>query len=321
MEANEEYLLRVLHRTYNGLRDSLIPAHGLKLTKLLQVLETVPSLTNEVKKLINVQGFTKCALAMQWLLERTQNSSDDFSLEQFESDILLLNEKLFEAFLNQPFDMPDFGRTEPAETAQRLVQKDIQVSADEFIPSSVSTPVNQPLESPTVEAKETVENTGMTLSTPDWSVRISTPQDFETELISSMSVQAGEKEITPSLADAMDADLYEMVDRISKSIIEFSEKASGERTIAMAVLRVAARSAADAARAASNVLVHDFFTAFLKVISYADEQGKIRSDALAETMRDIGDRLSIALTQPSGGVTLLQNLIKYISEPKELLSK
>jgi len=38
MESNEEYLLRALRRTSGGLTDSLIPAHGAKLTKLFATI-------------------------------------------------------------------------------------------------------------------------------------------------------------------------------------------------------------------------------------------------------------------------------------------
>ena len=321
MTNNEEYLLRVLHRTYKGLQDSLIPAHGVKLTKLLQVLEQAPSLTDEVKRLANVQGFTKCALAMEWLLERSKDGGEEFSLEQFESDILLLNEKLFEAFLNQPFDMPDFGGAETASPARRPIQQNIQASADEFIPASVTPALQKPLKNKTEEKLKTEPEQTAREPKTEWTVPISTPKAFEAELISTSPAETGGGEAAPPLADAMDADLYETVERIAQNIAEFSEKQAGERPIAMAVIRVAARTANEAAQAAGNQLVGDFFAAFLKLISYADEQGKIRTDAFAEIMHDIGDRLAIALKQPSGGVALLKNLITFIGEPKDLFSK
>ncbi|MFA6456824.1 MAG: hypothetical protein WCW40_08385, partial [Bacteroidota bacterium] len=85
--------------------------------------------------------------------------------------------------------------------------------------------------------------------------------------------------------------------------------------------RVTVRAAGESAKSSGNLLVQDFFDGMLKLIAYADEQGKIKSDPFADIIRDIGDRLSVALKETHGGITHLKNLTKYINDPKELFSK
>lgn len=307
MQPNEEYLLRVLRRTTEGLQDSLIPSHGVKLTKLVDRFERTGSVSSEINSLVQVQGFAKCALAMRWLLDRVQFTGEDFIPEQFESDALFLNEKLFEAFLNQPFDMPDFGHTVQADVSQRPVQE-IQISADEFIPVHSGSSYSMPDPFAGQPADETVSSSPFNVDT------------YESALLSTPSAPSARDE-SPSLGDAMDPELYDVTQRLAQSIIELGDKMPGERAIATAVIRVTARSGAESASAAANVFVTEFYQALLKLIAYADEQGKIKSDVFAAAMRDIGDRLSHALRQNSGGVTLLKNITTFISNPKEALSK
>ncbi len=302
MESNEEYLLRALRRTSSELADSLIPAHGVKLTKLLDKFERADSVEQEVQTLLQVQGFGKCALAMEWLLERTKRSDDNFVPEQFESDTLLLNEKLFEAFLNQPFDMPDYSQT--FEAPVRQIQHDIQLSDDEFIGTSYP----QQKTALQTEPEQLLEQKiTQPITEPSWNT--------------SSSSETSANDASPALSDAMNPDLFESTKRVAQSAVEFFDKAANERSISMAVLRVAARTAGETAKASANLVGQDFFNALLRLISYADEQGKIRSDVFAEIIRDTGDRLHFALNQPSGGVTLLKNITTYINESKELFSK
>lgn len=312
MKDNEEYLLRVLRRTSTGLQDSLIPAHGGKLIKLVNRFERSESIVQEIQLLMGVQGFGKCALTMKWLLERMQNPDQDFAPEQFESDVLLLNEKLFEAFLNQPFDMPDFGQSSQSDVLQRPVQE-VQVSADEFFhtgggQSNVQESGMEPASEGASPFNELRQSSSFAVDA------------FESALISA-SPDAAQSEGTPSLADAMDAELYETMQRFAQSAIEFRDKMPNERPIATAVIRVSARNGIESATIANNLLVADFLNGFLKLIAYTDEQGKIKSDAFAEAMGDIGDRLSNALRLPSGGVTVLKNMTTYINDPKGVFKK
>ncbi len=319
MESNEEYFLRALRRTSNGLTDSLIPAHGAKLTKLLKRFESTPSIGREVNALLGVQGFGKCALAMEWLLERTKRLNDFSTPEQFESDILLLNEKLFEAFLNQPFDMPDYSRTFEAPT--RPIQQNIELTDDEFVGTSYRSAESVSLDTPEdgSQSGSTPSAANDSMSEPNWG---STPsiEAYESALTSA-SPDAPANDPSPSLSQAMNPELFESSERIAQNAIEFSDKPSSDRPIAMAVIRVTIRAAVDIAKNTNNVIVQEFFEAMLRLIAYADEQGKIRSDQFADVIRDIGDRLMIGLKSPSGGITILKNITTFMSDPKELLQK
>lgn len=358
MESNEEYLIRALQRTSSGLTDSLIPAHGAKLTKLLNKFETADAVTGEVQTLIHVQGFGKCALAMEWLLERTKRTNDYYSPEQFESDVLLLNEKLFEAFLNQPFDMPDFSRT--FEAPVRPIQH-IQVSDDEFMGTSY--PAADPFVSSEPLINQTAEGEpAQSFAEPSWNTTASMnelPNDsanesfseqpevveepaaeiqagefstssidqYESALMASSAEQnsenrsaAPEADSSPSLKESMTPDLFEASERAAQTAMEFMDKSSSERPVAMAVFRVTVRAASESAKSSSNLLAQDFYDAVLKLISYADEQGKIKSDTFADLVRDVGDRLTNALIATAGGVTLMKNLTNYLKDPKSLFT-
>ena len=106
MDNPEQYLLQVLHRTQAGLQDSLIPFHGSKMRRLTERLEQAASLKQELQSLQHVSGFTRAALSMEWVMERVTKSGEDFSPDQFDIDATLLSDRLFEAFLSEPFDAP-----------------------------------------------------------------------------------------------------------------------------------------------------------------------------------------------------------------------
>lgn len=363
MESNEEYLLRALSRTSSGLTDSLIPAHGSKLTKLVAKFDAAYDVTSEVHTLMQVQGFGKCALAMEWLLERTRRSNDFHSPEQFESDVLLLNEKLFEAFLNQPFDMPDFSHS--FEAPVRPIQH-IQQSDDEFIGSNfqagtddahtsgeqdtaqpfaepswdtasalyTGTAVDQRTETPAFDESTASESHPYDAipSTPSSAPIFSydspladAADPFESALRDAAGEQQGQPSAgnapAPSLRDSMTPDLFEATERVAQTASEFIEKQTTDRPVAMAVFRVTVRAAMESAKTSSNIIAQDVFFALLKLISYTDEQGKIKSEPFALAIRDIGDRLQIALREPSNGIVQLKNLTDYLSDPKELLQK
>ena len=315
MESNEEYLLRALRRTSSGLADSLLPAHSAKLNKLLERFESAGSVASQVQTLLNVQGFGKCALAMEWLLERTKLTIDYDAPEQFESDVLLLNEKLFEAFLKQPFDMPDFSRT--FEAPARPIQQNIQISDDEFIGTGFAVQ-----EKPTILESENSAGTDTTyesIAGPNWDTAVPASSDSKISAVpATVAVDRGD---TPALRDMMNVDLFEATERISQTSGEFMDKLPQDRPIAMAVLRVTVRAALESAKMSGLVIAQDFFESLLRFIAYADEHEKIRTDTCADVIRDLGDRLTSALKQPNGGVALLTNLTNYINNPKELLSK
>jgi hypothetical protein len=310
MKSNEEYLLRALRRTISGLADSLIPAHSAKLAKLLERFESADSVTEEVRALLNIQGFGKCALTMEWLLERTKHSVDNDAPEQFESDALLLNEKLFEAFLNQPFDMPDYSRT--FEAPARPIQQNIQISDDEFLGTSYSAQgaSSEPEQSPAPYES---------ITEPNWDT--STSLETSASHFTSSPAVGSQTDASPSLRDVMNADLFESTERIAQTALEFIDKQPNERPIAMAVLRVTVRAALESTKISGIVIAQDLFESLLRLIAYADEHEKIRTDDFADIIRDVGDRLSTALKQSNSGITFLKNITNYINNPKDLFKK
>ena len=115
MDNPEQYLLQVLRRTQSGLQDSLLPYHGTKLEHLAGRLEQAANLKEELDRLRSVSGFTKTALSMEWVMERVTRSGEDFSPDQFDADATLLSDKLFEAFLSEPFEAPAEPSVRPGE--------------------------------------------------------------------------------------------------------------------------------------------------------------------------------------------------------------
>jgi hypothetical protein len=319
MDNYEDYILRVLHRTSSDLQDSLTPAHGSKLKKLVSQFEQTPSVVAEIQALMGVHGFAKVALVMEWLTERIKRPEEDFTPEQFESDVLLLNEKIFEAFLNQPFEMPDFGTASAASPAHRSVQQELQVSADEFIGMTYP--------SGTMQRTEVFDpaDDDVPSGTDGAPAADQSPADALFTSLESTLQSAGQgsfaDESSPPLHDVMDEELLEITGRIASNAVELIEKMPSERVVTAAVLRVNARAGLDNAKGTSNVIVQEFFAALMKLINTADEMGKIKSDTFADICRDIGDRLTIAKNQTANGLSILKSIIHFINDPKELLEK
>lgn len=317
MDNYEDYILRVLHRTSSDLQDSLTPAHGAKLQKLVNQFEQTPSVVAEIQALMSVHGFAKVALVMEWLSERMRRPDEDFTPEQFESDVLLLNEKIFEAFLNQPFDMPEFGTPAIEPQPHRTQQQEFQVSAEEFIGTAyqsgsigrteVFDPADEEIPADSAERSDQSASGALFSS-------------LETSLQNAPHGSLSE-ESTPSLQDVMDAELLEITERIAVNAVQLIEKTPSERVVAAAVIRVNARAGLDNAKQTTNVVVQEFFSSLITLISTADEMGKIKSDSFAEVWRDIGDRLTIAGNASANGVSMLNSIIQFIKNPKELLGK
>lgn len=313
MDNYEEYLLRVLRRTNTGLQDSLIPAHAAKLSRLVGKIESTQSLEREIAALKRVSGFAKSAVAMEWLLARAKRPEEDFSPEQFESDILLMNEKLFEAFLNQPFDMPDYNVKEQGAVSSRPIQKDVHISEDEFIlmgtsPDQKTSPeISKAAGMPENPLKEEAES------------MVWNPMISDAEIFSSADNQSTAG-FSPSLAEVVSDELLQSIRAIAGTAIEFSIKLPGERPMAMAVMRVAVKAAHELSQSSNNVVVQDFLQTLLSLISFADKGGKIRSDRFADIMHDVGDRLTHVLGESSNGLNFLKNLTSFIAAPKELFS-
>ncbi len=292
MQNSEEYVLRVLRRTQLGLQDSLMPSHALKLVKLVEKFEATSALKKEIHLLKRVSGFQKCAISMEWLYNRVQNPVEEFSPEQFESDILMLNEKIFEAFLNQPFDLPDTTVSQPQ-------------SFDFSSSSEVNTENPPSLSSPFSEPNWGGANS---VSSPAFTENVNA--SFESPIDSS-----------PSLFESFDSALLEAAQRLSGLLSEFGLKMTNERPIAMAVIRMTAKTANENARSMNNVIAQEFFQNLVNLVNYIDQEGKIKNEDVASLMLDIGDRLRNTIDSPVSGITFLKKITEYISNPKELLKK
>ncbi|MBW7888172.1 MAG: hypothetical protein H3C35_07415 [Bacteroidetes bacterium] len=292
MENPEEYVLKVLRRTHLGLQDSLFPAHAEKLSNLVVKMDQSDSLIEEIQKIKLVNGFAKCALSIEWLFKRIESEKSEPTPEQFESDVLFLNEKIFEAFLNQPFEAPETSDYSP-------------LTNDSFGMES-SGSLGDSLQSPFSDFPASQNP----LSEPDWGMTAST--ELPSEIPSST-------EKSPALKDALSEILLESIQKISEMLFEYVEKNSNERLVTMAVVRMTAKTAAENARSESNIIGQEFFQKLNELVNYLDKEGKLKTDSTASLMMDIGDRMKHAVQSENSGVSLLGKITEYIHDPKELL--
>lgn len=139
MDNGDQYLLQVLRRTQLELQDSLIPAHVEKFHRLLEKFESAPSVRDEILKLESVKGFTKAAFSIQWILERVEQTNEDFSIEQLDADVSLLNDKFFEAFLSEPYSFVERSQKTAGHQDKQTQRTSSQsAAAQESTPSSAS---------------------------------------------------------------------------------------------------------------------------------------------------------------------------------------
>src|ERR1039458_5321062 len=141
MDNPEQYLLQVLHRTQAGLQDSLIPFHGSKMRRLTERLEQAASLKQELQSLQHVSGFTKAALSMEWIMERVTRSGEDFSPDQFDVDATLLSDRLFEAFLSEPFDAPAEPSVASGSSSVALSESSVESIVPQTVEEQAELPV------------------------------------------------------------------------------------------------------------------------------------------------------------------------------------
>ena len=298
MDDPEQYLMQVLHRTRTGLQDSLIPFHAAKMVRLAERLEQAPNLKEEIGRLELVNGFTKAALSMQWVMERVVRSGEDFSPDQFDMDATLVSDKLFEAFLSEPFDAP----SEAAQSAQASF--------------------TNAMEGATIEGEAHAETEQSGISSVEQPEAVS-------ETASSESPAAAPAEVIeppappivepPALADLLDQNLLLGFQRFTEIVSKLSEKTPAERKSVFAVLAMIAKSSTDVARAQGKKDVLEFFQSVLKFISYVDSSGSTQDARVAAVMRDVGERLSKALKERSNGAELLQSIVEILKNPESSL--
>ncbi len=298
MDNPEQYLLQVLHRTQAGLQDSLIPFHGSKMRRLTDRLEQAASLRDELQTLQRVSGFTKAALFMEWMMERVARSAEDFSPDQFEIDATLLSDKLFEAFLSEPFDAPVESSVPPGVSAAALSEP----SVESLVPQTAEEEQHAELSVPS--AAETAE-----LPMPE----------AQPEFIPEPEPPAPPPEETPALTELLDQNLLLGFQRFTETVSKLGEKSPSERKSVFAVLAMLAKSSTEVARAQGKKEILEFFQSVIKFIQYVDSSGSDEDSRVAEIMRDVGERLSKALVERSNGAASLQSINQLLQDAERSL--
>ena len=327
MDNPEQYLLQVFRRTQASLQDSLIPLHATKMHQLTEKLEQAPLLKDEIERLRNVSGFTKAALSMQWIMERVEKSGEDFSPDQFDVDATTLNDKLFEAFLSEPFDAPtDATASAPMETS---IESIVEPSAEMVTEESVHLePEPVALNEPAVEVFTEPQAQSQPQSLPDSQTEpLVDLQPQQEPQSASQPVPEPEPapppppaiEEAPALTDLLDQNLLLGFQRFTEIVSKLGEKTPAERKSVFAVLAMIAKSSTDVARAQGKKDVLDFFQSVLKFIAYVDTSGSSQNSRVAEIMREVGERLSSALKEPSNGPALLQSINQILQNPESSL--
>jgi hypothetical protein len=327
MDNPEQYLLQVFRRTQASLQDSLIPLHASKMHQLTEKLEQVPALKDEIVRLRNVNGFMKAALSMQWIMERVEKSGEDFSPDQFDMDATTLNDKLFEAFLSEPFDAPtDAAVAAPleastdsiAEPAAGAIAAEPEHVEPEPAPASESSmetyvepqaqlqsqPEFQP--EPLTELQPQLESQSESQPQPEPEPEPTTPPPPPVEE-------------APTLTDLLDQNLLLGFQRFTEIVSKLGEKTPSERKSVFAVLAMIAKSSTDVARAQGKKDVLDFFQSVIKFITYVDTSGSAQDSRVAEIMGEVGERLSKALKERSNGPALLQSINQILQNPESSL--
>ncbi|HTR82756.1 MAG TPA: hypothetical protein VMM58_14100 [Bacteroidota bacterium] len=293
MDNPEQYLLQVLHRTETGLQDSLIPFHAGKMQRLAERLDQAASLKDELLRLQTVYGFTKAALSMQWVMERVERSGEDFSPDQFDIDATLLSDKLFEAFLSEPFDVPADVST-AVEPPAAGATEEVPVAEQPYLSGELLQ------DSPSVE--ET--SAGISADVP------------AQEAVHEEPPVAAEP---PALSELLDNNLLLGFQRFTEIVSKLGEKTPSERKSVFAVLAMIAKSSADVARAQGKTDILEFFQSVLKFIAYVDSSGSAQDSRIADIMREVGERLSKALTERSDGAELLKSINQILQNPESVL--
>jgi len=300
MDNPEQYVLQVLHRTQAGLQDSLIPFHGNKMKRLTERLDQSVNLRQELQLLKHVNGFTKAALSMEWVMERVTRSGEDFSPDQFDVDATLLSDKFFEAFLSEPFDVPG----EPlAPVGAGPVVSD-ESPAEPSLPDPIA---EQP--QPEVQPLATEETQGAA------SVAQPEPETLpEPEPIAPPAPAE-----PPGLKELLDQNLLLGFQRFTDIVSKLEEKSPSERKSVFAVLAMIARSSSEVARAQGKKEILDFFQSVTKFIQYVDSSGSAQDSRVAAMMRAVGEHLTKALAEPANGAAMLQSINEMLQDPEHSL--
>jgi len=333
MDNPEQYLLQVFRRTQTNLQDSLIPLHASKMQELTEKLEQAPTLKDEIVRLRDVNGFTKAALSMQWIMERVEKSGEDFSPDQFDIDATTLNDKLFEAFLSEPFDAPtDAAPATPLETSIDSIAEPAAAEPELISPEPVSEATSESSMETYVEPQAQPQSQAEPQPQPQAEPQSEPIAELQPQLESQPESHPQLEpepepapsppppvEVAPALTDLLDQNLLLGFQRFTEIVSKLGEKTPSERKSVFAVLAMIAKSSTDVARAQGKKDVLDFFQSVIKFITYVDTSGSAQNSRVAEIMREVGERLSSALKERSNGVALLQSINQILQNPESSL--
>jgi hypothetical protein len=305
---NSEYLLQVLRRSHLALQDSLIPVHAEKCHRLIQNFERAPSLSTELETLRLVTGFTRAALAMEWVMRRVKANREELSDTQFERDVELLNDKLFEAFLSEPFDAPA--------PAQEAADESI-IEIEETIPDVPSIPETVPAEeeisavdSPAAIADTIADREPSEITSPVIS------EEPTPEPVSQTVVPPSEPD-SPPLTELLDQNLLLGFQRFSDILANLAQRPPAERKSAFAVLGMIAKSSIDVARAQGKKDVQDFFESMVTFIKKISDEGGMNEEQVSGALKIVGQKMIDALLEKSNGATLLKNIRSILENPQQ----
>jgi outer membrane biosynthesis protein TonB len=336
MDNPEQYLLQVFRRTQASLQDSLIPIHASKMHQLTEKLEQAPTLKDEIGRLRNVNGFTKAALSMQWILERVEKSGEDFSPDQFDIDAATLNDKLFEAFLSEPFDAPtDAAVAAPLEASTDSIPgpagEAIAAEPEHVEPQAQPQSESQPEPLTGLQPQSEYQPESQPEPLTGLQLQPESQPESQPEPLTGLQLQPEPEpepatpppppvEEAPALTDLLDQNLLLGFQRFTEIVAKLGEKTPAERKSVFAVLAMIAKSSTEVARAQGKKDVLDFFQSVIKFITYVDTSGSAQDSRVAEIMREVGERLSKALKERSNGPALLQSINQILQNPESSLN-
>jgi hypothetical protein len=292
MDNPEQYLMQVLRRAQLGLQESLLPHHAETCDRLFIKLEEVPSVSREIENLKRVRGFSKAGLVMEWIVVRAGRPEEEFSSDQFEADISLMNETLFEAFLNEPFEPQQEMSDGPVDPQQTQAVEEEPVTDDAGVAEA------------SVEPEATITEV---LETQPESTAIS-------------SQAAAAQEDPRGLAEIFDQNFMLAFQRFTAMILTLPDKAPEERESSLPMITMIAKGSVDVARGLNRKEIGDFFQSVIKFLSFVNGKGLAKDEQVAVVLRDIGDQLLSGLQQKSGGAALLYSAMEKLEQQEAILN-
>jgi hypothetical protein len=126
---------------------------------------------------------------------------------------------------------------------------------------------------------------------------------------------------SPSFTDLLDPPMMLTVQRLADSAVSFNQKPPAERTTSLAVLKMMAKNVIDMSRPQNKVVVTAAFQNIAGCIESIERRGVGRDSAAEKTIVELGQLLSRALLDGSGGMRYMREITEFINGRKENGSK